>query len=542
MTAATDNKRVGVIQPEAGAPLSVAEEIAYICWNELSADVRKWIDIQKIKAHSLKKKAFSVWITAVVVSGMIGAAAYYYGSVEGVENVLIGGGAIAGVFLLVMFAVGVSKINQSGAVLKEKFETPLSSIELLKRSLTVVPLDKRCLVVDQDKLSPNLSIEYKEIDQSLSTQLGKLSCALDAPPVISGPSRSQDLPKGVEGEYEEQLLDEIAALRKLIDSCETVKIDLSVAPASDGLTQLLMEKEMPEDWINSGQSDSEQVKRLLEIKEQDVLAKRNGSASVEESISNAVQQCKTKLASVNEIRKYSLIEHLGRSVRAVENSSSLSVLRIVCQSCLKKSSKVTGSIFADVHGVLQSSIMQYSGVKGGLVCQQCGEMMKLDNHDTKAFHRATEELLFPLWDRLWGELDTEKNSILRDKETQLRDLRAQERDQLLTAHKQFDAECRSRREKLDDLVEKGIKAKGSLLGMLRALSSMGLSTPESEKKYTELVTNKDREVRKDIELAQKLMKDFEQGVNNLNTKSHGDHFVLMDEVEAVKNAHCLIKG
>lgn len=407
------------------------------------------------------------------------------------------------------------------------------------------------------KIFGTLLISYKEIPSEIQEKLDLISTHIEKPPIVSSHISEKPSLKGVRGVFEKEIIEKISDIEKTTKSLGVIDLSVSVPDPQSGGPQLLIKLGFPMAWCVQPAENNQQIMRLRRIKEIDDHAAKNGALCVEDGVEKSLVTCTEKLNKLNKVRTYSLIEHIAKSVKGIQDSSYYSCVRFVCPYCLKRNTKETDSLSADSriaiirgkaqnkrvadwHEVLRSSTLLFSRAKDSYVCQLCGENFLLDNSVPK-IHRAKEELVFPVWDRLWSELDVERNRILREKETQLRDLRTQEQSQLQFIHSEFDSERLSIRQRLDAMVESITKLKGSLKGLLSALNELGLTSTESSGSYEALIVQYENKAKEDVSCLRRSMKDFDDLLRSLDGDAFNRHFSLMDEIDAVKSGNRLIE-
>lgn len=547
-------KKVGVLQSPEGGLFSLPRELAYLYWTELAGEVDGWLKDRARRLADVKREHRRAIVTGIIVCvGLVGGA-WAWAEVEG-SLYFFYGGAFLAVIAACFFMKKIGSRRQSArAILAEVFPDQLRKVELLHRRVAVIPMGDRVVYVDEDRAGDPLALTYKDVDPQTHAELSDLGGAVASPPAISLPSGDVNLPQCVGGEYEELLLHSMQNVSERISSLESVDLDVVLYDPDAGVARYLASGEGPGEWESEMSTHATQVSALLKVKQQDDAARESGVLNLEDAIEQVVETCEQGMKSLDMARNISLIQHIDQSLRVIDQSSMLSVMRLVCPVCMQKSGALSEgespdiriSTLQSVYGnksrtpfnwksLLKSATLRYHEQNNMYICRQCGTQFKKPPSGHARIHIAKEDLVFPMWDRLWAELDVEHNRIIREKERSLMELRTQEQQQLQHVQAQFDSERRSIREKLDDLVEQMTRCKGSLSGLLDALQKMGLTEGESSSRYESLIESYEKQANSDITNLRQSMREFEEVLTSLDHDAHEKHTVILDEVCAVRN-------
>ncbi len=133
----------------------------------------------------------------------------------------------------------------------------------------------------------------------------------------------------------------------------------------------------------------------------------------------------------------------------------------------------------------RNAVLKYNTTHNCWTCQLCSETFSEEQAQWARLLKVKDDLILPLWDTLWMEKHDERNRIIREKETELRDNVEQEAAFLREEAKVFTEEFRPVRDQLEQAGSSSRVAKQQIEMMLTFYRERGiLSDNTAQEMYT----------------------------------------------------------
>ena len=132
---------------------------------------------------------------------------------------------------------------------------------------------------------------------------------------------------------------------------------------------------------------------------------------------------------------------------------------------------------AEVHK--HNAVLKYNTTHNCWTCQLCSETFSDEQAQWARMLKVKDDLILPLWDTLWMEKHDERNRIIREKETELRDNIEQEAAFLREEAKVFTEEFRPVRDQLEQAGSGSRVAKQQIEMMLTFYRERGILSADT---------------------------------------------------------------
>ncbi len=158
--------------------------------------------------------------------------------------------------------------------------------------------------------------------------------------------------------------------------------------------------------------------------------------------------------------------HMNETVMAIDNSAERTDTRY-------DNDETLADMMSGKNQIIRSSQMKLDLGDMVWVCPLCQTRVAYGS-DVLIMHKAQADLVYPMWDLFWQELDIERNRIRREKEAELRDTKKRVQSELFKIQKDFVEERRLIKTKTKELYEKSEKTIVQLNSMINAFERMAV--------------------------------------------------------------------
>ncbi len=556
----------GTLTGAGGKKLSRIEEMAYLCCSVVADSLSDWIDSrnQQLEELALKIKHFKYMLVAgaVIATTGVGFTLFSWRG-ETARNIGVAW-LVAGLIMAAwVFYLTQKTRKQEEAVQAETPPIRIDSLQQYAWEGDLVPTGDQFLLIDRSGIYPEKSLEFNSLAQGWEKPLDLLASISDLladPPVLSSAADTPDQDHHMTGEYEVSLVEFVNQLKGVMLDLQQRSVDINIVPPSEDLATAMAGGKIPPDWTHRiGSSDfSSKVANLHSLYRASSKSESSGESELENQLSSRNANCESGLESLDSVRGDSIETHLVKELNELNKSFFLPMVRLVCPTCDQKAmdeidvdayaEDVTTLAADSMEGefeeqkqelarrsrVFKVSTLKYRANRDVFYCEQCRQQFAFEEVEGKAITRVKEELVYPLWDRLWDELETERHRILREKEHQMLENRRLEHDELNRAQAEFLPERRNIKNRLADIQETCRKTEQSIEGLLDALYDMDLIDEDTRKHYNKMTAKDRTTITSDIKELSDLMKNLEQEMEQMADKVFDNRNILIDEVDAVK--------
>lgn len=267
------------------------------------------------------------------------------------------------------------------------------------------------------------------------------------------------------------------------------------------------------------------------------------------------------LTTMDDTRTYTLLKHMGEQMEFLNEAYKHNNVIVLCPYCHGRSTAEPGThmnetvmaidnsaertdglhnddeslsdMMSEKDQIIRSSQMKLDLGDMVWVCPLCQARVAYGS-DIPIMHRAQADIVFPLWDLFWQELDIERNRIRREKEAELRDTKKRVQSELFKIQKDFVEERRLIKTKTKELFEKSEKTIVQLNSMINAFERMQVFNPETAAEHRTRVGQYSGSHSQKLEQLQSRLTEAEDEISTECTLVFHGRDTVIDYVDEVK--------